>query len=455
MGVEDIAMKPLERMTRRRVAVRSGITIFAVMALLALSSLFAHRSGPVVLAAGVVGLPVATARAAENADAIRPFKIHVPEETLVDLRRRLAATRWPEKETVSDQSQGVQLETMKELVRYWQTDYNWRKAEAKLNALPQFMTTIDGLDIQFIHVRSKHENALPVIITHGWPGSVVEELKIVDRLTNPTAYGGSAADAFDVVIPSLPGYGFSGKPTTTGWNWDRTARAWDTLMKRLGYARYVSQGGDAGAKVSEALARLAPKGLLGIHMNLLLNVPPEVARGKALGEPAPAGLSENEKAAYDQWKMVSLGYFIEQATRPQTIGYSLAESPVGLAAWLTDHDVHSYEQIKHALAGHPDGELTRDEILDNITLYWVTNTGASAARLYWEGARVAYKGEVSVPTAFTVFPSEIYRAPRTWVERTYPNLIYFHEVDKGGHFAAWEQPQLFAEEVRAAFRSLR
>ena len=449
-------MTPLERMTRRRVAVRSGITIFAVVALLALSSTSARRTGRVALAAGVVGLQAATAKAAaENGDAIRPFKIHVPEDTLVDLRRRLASTRWLENETVSDQSQGVQLATMKELVRYWQTDYTWRKAEAKLNALPQFVTTIDGLDIHFIHVRSKHENALPVIITHGWPGSIIEELKIIDRLTNPTAYGGSASDAFDVVIPSMPGYGFSGKPTTTGWNFDRIARAWDTLMMRLGYTRYVSQGGDAGAKVSEALARLAPKGLLGIHMNLLLNIPPEIARATALREPAPAELSDKEKAAYQQWNANSLGYFIEQATRPQTIGYSLAESPVGLAAWLIDHDRHSYEQIASAFAGHPEGDLTRDEILDNITMYWVTNTGGSAARLYWEGARVAYKGEVRLPTAFTVFPGEIYRAPRTWVERTYPNLIYFHEVDTGGHFAAWEQPQLFAEELRAAFRSLR
>jgi pimeloyl-ACP methyl ester carboxylesterase len=432
--------------------VRIGLVIVAV---LAVSSTSARRTGSAVLASGVVAPKTATTTAAENSDAIRPFKVHVPESMLVDLRRRLAATRWPENETVSDQSQGVQLETMKELVRYWRTDYSWRKAEAKLNGLPQFMTTIDGLDIHFIHVRARHENALPMIITHGWPGSIIEELKIIDRLTNPTAYGGRASDAFDVVIPSMPGYGFSGKPTTAGWNFDRVARAWDTLMTRLGYTRYVSQGGDAGAKVSEALARLGPKGLLAIHMNLLLNIPPEIARGKALGEQAPAGLSENEKTAYDQWKMQSLGYFLEQATRPQTIGYSLAESPVGLAAWLIDHDAHSYEQIAHAVAGHPDGELTRDEILDNITLYWVTNTGTSAARLYWEGARVAYKGEVSVPTAFTVFPGELYRAPRNWIEKTYPNLIYFHEVDKGGHFAAWEQPQLFAEEIRAAFRSLR
>jgi pimeloyl-ACP methyl ester carboxylesterase len=393
--------------------------------------------------------------ALDTALAVRPFKVNVPQSALDDLRRRLAATRWPDKETVADQSQGVQLETMKEIVRYWQNDYNWRTAEAKLNALPQFVTTIDGLEIHFIHVRSKHEHALPVIVTHGWPGSIIEELKLIDPLTNPTAYGGRAEDAFDVVIPSLPGYGFSGKPTTTGWNWDRTARAWDTLMKRLGYTRYVAQGGDAGAKVAEALARQSPEGLLGIHINLLLNVPPEVARGKALNEPAPAGLTESEKTAYDQWKMVTLGYFIEQATRPQTIGYNLVDSPVGLAAWLSDHDPQTYQRIVRAFEGHPEGALTRDEILDNITLYWLTNTGASAARLYWETTRNTYTGQVSLPTAFTVFPNELYRAPRAWVERTYPHLIYFHEADKGGHFAAWEQPQLFSEEVRAAFRSLR
>ena len=387
--------------------------------------------------------------------AIRPFHINIPQSALDDLRRRLAATRWPEKETVADQSQGVQLATMKEMVRYWQSDYDWRKAEAKLNALPQFVTTIDGLDIHFIHVRSKHEHALPVVITHGWPGSIIEELKLIDPLTNPTAHGGRAEDAFDVVIPSLPGYGFSGKPTTPGWNWDRMARAWDTLMKRLGYARYVAQGGDAGAKVAEALAHQAPQGLLGIHINLLLNVPSDVARGKALNEPAPAGLSEEEKVAYDQWKMVSLGYYIEQATRPQTIGYNLADSPVGLAAWLSDHDAQTYQRIVRAFDGHPEGALTRDEILDNIMLYWLTNTGASAARLYWETTRNPLTGQVSLPTAFTVFPNELYRAPRAWVEKTYPHLIYFHEADKGGHFAEWEYPQLFAEEVRAAFRSLR
>lgn len=390
-----------------------------------------------------------------DTDAIRPFRVHVPEKAITDLRRRIRETRWPDQETVTDRTQGVQLATMKELVRYWLTDYDWRKAEAKLNALPQFVTTIDGVDIHFIHVRSRHPNALPLIMTHGWPGSIFELLGVIDPLTNPTAHGGRAEEAFDVVIPSMPGYGFSGAPTTTGWNSDRIARAWDTLMKRLGYTRYVSQGGDWGARVSESLARQAPPGLLGIHMNLLLTVPPEIARSSNAGDPAPAGLSEKEKAAYEQRKMRSLGYFIEQATRPQTIGFSLADSPVGLAAWLLDHDPHSYEQMAHAFEGRPEGGLTRDAILDNITLYWLTNTGASSARLYWEEARFVFKGEVPVRAAFTVFPGESFRAPRTWVERTFTNLIYFNEVDKGGHFAGWEQPELLAQEVRAAFKSLR
>ena len=394
-------------------------------------------------------------RATADDDSIRPFHIHVPESALIDLRQRLAATRLPERETAADQSQGVQLGTIKELLRYWQNDYDWRRAEAKLNALPQFVTTIDGVDIHFIHVRSRHPNAIPLIMTHGWPGSIFELLDVIDPLTNPTAHGGRREDAFDIVIPSMPGYGFSGKPTTTGWNPVRIARAWDTLMKRLGYTRYVAQGGDWGAKVSEALARQAPEGLLGIHINLLLNIPSEIARSIAAGDPAPAGLSEKETVAYNQRKALALAYLIEQSTRPQTIGYSLADSPAGLAAWMLDHDPHSYEQLAHAFEGHPEGGLTRDAILNDITLYWVTNTGASAARLYWENTRVAYKGDIAVPAAFTVFPGELWRAPRTWVEKTYKNLIYFNEVDEGGHFAAWEQPELFATEVRAAFRSLR
>jgi pimeloyl-ACP methyl ester carboxylesterase len=398
--------------------------------------------------------PAPTKAGATSEDkSIRPFRVDVPESALADLRQRIAAARLPDQET--DRSQGVQLATMKELVRYWQTNYDWRKAEERLNSLPQFVTTIDGVDIYFIHVRSSHPNAMPLIMTHGWPGSVIEMLNAIDPLTNPTAHGGRAEDAFDVVIPSMPGYGFSGKPVTTGWNPVRIAAAWDTLMKRLGYTRYVAQGGDWGAKVSEALARQAPEGLLGIHINLFLNIPPEIARSIAAGDPPPAGLSEKEKAAYEQRKSLALAYLIEQSTRPQTIGYSLADSPIGLAAWMLDHDPHSYEQLSHAFEGHPEGELTRDEILDNITLYWVTNTGTSAARLYWENARTAYKGDISVPAGFTVFPGELWRAPRTWVEKTYPNLIYFNEVDKGGHFAAWEQPEIFAAEVRAAFRSLR
>src|SRR5262245_14327555 len=391
-----------------------------------------------------------------STEAIRPFQVHVPKKELADLKHRLLEARLPDKETVTDQSQGVQLKTMQALVHYWATEYDWRKAEKKLNALPQFVTNIDGLDIYFIHVRSKVPNALPIIITHGWPGSIFEELKLIGPLTDPVAYGGKAEDAFDVVIPAMPGYGFSEKPTTIGWNTDRIARAWDTLMKRLGYTHYVAQGGDWGAKVSEALAHLAPQGLLGVHMNLLLTLPPEVNRAVALGEPAPADFSEAEKFAYNQRKALNpIGYLIEQARRPQTIGYSLSETPTGLAAWLLDHDPHSYELLAGVFDGHPDGDLTADEYLDNITLYWLTNTGASAARLYWENARVVYKGDVSVPAAFTVFPGELWHAPRTWVERAFKNLIYYHEVDKGGHFAAWEEPQLFAEELRAAFKSLR
>jgi pimeloyl-ACP methyl ester carboxylesterase len=434
-----------------RIAITSLLATAALVLLAAPSDAQTVSTAEVLVNGSHDGKP----RTSNEDTAIHSFHVRVPEELLVDLRRRLAATRWPDRETVADQSQGAQLATTKELVRYWQTDYDWRRAEAKLNALPQFKTNIDGLDIHFIHVRSPHPNAMPLIITHGWPGSIFELLNVIDPLTNPTAHGGRAEDAFDVVIPSMPGYGFSGKPTTTGWNSDRIARAWDTLMKRLGYTRYVSQGGDWGARVSESLARQAPEGLLGIHMNLLLTLPPEITRAIGAGDPAPAGLSEKEKAAYEQRRRRSLGYFTEQATRPQTIGYSLADSPVGLAGWLLDHDPHSYEQMAHAFEGHPEGGLTRDAILDNITLYWVTNTGTSAARLYWEEARFVFDGDVAVPAAFTVFPGETIRAPRSWVERTFRNLIYYNEVDKGGHFAAWEQPELFAAEVRAAFRSLR
>jgi pimeloyl-ACP methyl ester carboxylesterase len=394
--------------------------------------------------------------------AIRPFHVHVPQAAIDDLRRRIAATRWSDKETIADQSQGVQLATMKDLVRYWGTKYDWRKAEAKLNALPQFMTNIDGLDIHFIHVRSKHPNALPLLVTHGWPGSVIEQLKIIAPLTNPTAYGGRPEDAFDLVIPSIPGYGFSGKPTGTGWNPDHIARAWAELMHRLGYTRYVAQGGDWGAPISSAMARQAPAGLLGIHINLPATIPPDVATVLASGGPAPAGLSEKERAAFDSLNIFNKkerAYAVIMGTRPQTIGYGITDSPVGLAAWLLGHP--GFAQWTSS-GGDSKKSPTKDEVLDDITLYWLTNSAVSSARLYWENGStsllnaIAQKtNEISLPVAITVFPGEIYPAPETWARRAYRNLSYFHEVDQGGHFAAWEQPQLFSEEIRAAFRSLR
>jgi pimeloyl-ACP methyl ester carboxylesterase len=393
----------------------------------------------------------------ETAIEVRPFHVEIPEARLEDLRRRIAAARWPSKELVADRSQGVQLATLQELARYWTTDYDWRKAEAKLNALPQFTTEIDGENIHFIHVKSPHENALPLIMTHGWPGSVIELLDTVGPLTDPTAHGGVAEDAFDLVLPSLPGYGFSGEPTELGWDAGRTARAWAELMHRLGYTRYVAQGGDLGAIVTDVMGRQAPEGLLGIHMNLLVTT---------LGAATPPpGDSEEERAALDAintFTTSGFGYFLEQSTRPQTIGYALLDSPVALAAWLLDHDTDSYYKISHAfLDGEPSGHLTRDQIVDNITLYWLTGTGASAARAYWELGRAQALAagqpppEVSLPVGFTTFPGEIFQAPRSWVEQSYPNLIYFNKVDKGGHFAAWEEPELFSAEVRAAFRSLR
>ncbi len=388
---------------------------------------------------------------------IRPFHLNMPEAALVDLRHRILATNWPDKETVADQAQGVQLATMQALARYWATDYDWRKTEAKLNALPQFITEIDGVDIHFIHVRSKHPNALPLIITHGWPGSIIEQLKIIDPLTNPTAHGGNAADAFDVVIPSLPGHGFSGKPTTTGWDPIRIARAWIVLMKRLGYTRFVAQGGDWGNAVTEQMALLTSPELIGIHTNMAATVPDNVATALQFGNPPPSGLSADEKRAWDQLDSFykhGLGYAQEMANRPQTL-YALADLPVGLAAWILDHDAASEALIARVFAGQSEG-LTREDIVENISLYWLTQTAVSSARLYWEShlAFFAPKG-IPIPTAVSAFPDEIYAAPQSWAERAYPNLIYYNKLDKGGHFAAWEQPELFTEEMRASFKSLR
>jgi pimeloyl-ACP methyl ester carboxylesterase len=417
-------------------------------------------------AVGASGLFATSARAAAEDGSIRPFHINIPEGQLVDLRRRIAATRWPDKETVTDESQGLPLATIQDLARYWQSDYDWRKVEAKLNALPQFMTEIDGLDIHFIHVRSKHDNALPLIVTHGWPGSVIEQLAIIDPLTNPTAHGASASGAFHLVIPSLPGFGFSAKPTTSGWGAERTARAWIVLMKRLGYTQYVSQGGDLGAGVCTAMAKQAPAELLGIHTNFPGTIPTDIAKALAAGDPPPSGLSADEKRAYEQLTVLFAkrrAYAQMMGTRPQTL-YGLADSPVGLASWLFDHG-DGYGQpaaaITSAVLGrtindHPAGDLTRDDVLDDFTLYWLTNTAVSAARFYWETHFSLYNAaDVSIPAGVSVFPGENYQAPRSWTERAYHKLAYFNKVDAGGHYAAWEQPQLFSAEVRAAFMSLR
>ncbi|MFL6222010.1 MAG: epoxide hydrolase family protein [Actinomycetes bacterium] len=394
--------------------------------------------------------------AAAEDTTIRPFHVDLPDQALDDLRRRLAAVRWPSRELVDDRSQGVQLATLQELARSWTTDYDWRKAEARLNALPQFMTTIDGVNIHFLHLHSPHEQALPLLMTHGWPGSVIELLETVGPLTDPTAHGGAATDAFDLVLPSLPGYGFSGEPTELGWGPGRVAQAWAELMGRLGYGRYVAQGGDVGAAVTDAMGRQAPQGLVGIHTNLLVT---------ALGGGAMPAETAQERAALEQTKTFrasGFGYFLEQATRPQTIGYALLDSPVALAAWMLDHDTDSYQKISRAFVdGQPTGGLTRDHILDNLSLYGLTGTGTSAARSYWESGRAqaAAAGqappEVRLPVGFTTFPDEIFAAPRSWVEQGYPTLTYFNEADRGGHFAAWEEPQLFTEELRAAFRTLR
>jgi pimeloyl-ACP methyl ester carboxylesterase len=442
--------KSLSPTRRRFLAAAAGAGLL-------LAPSMAAGDAPSNLPSGTDALQTGTAKAGE----IRPFRVNVPTEDLADLRRRIAATRWPDRETVSDQSQGIQLAKLQELVRHWGTAYDWRKAEAKLNALPQFVTNIDGLDIHFIHVRSKHANALPVIMTHGWPGSVFELLKVVGPLSDPTAHGGKAEDAFDLVFPSMPGYGFSGKPTDTGWGPDRIARTWAQLMQRLGYTRYVAQGGDWGSPVSSAMARQAPAGLLGIHINLPAAVPAEILKVVNDGGPAPAGLSEKERAAFDAissaTKMGDRSYAAMMGTRPQTIGYGLTDSPAGLAAWMLGHP--GFAQWTYSSS---DPEKSPDEVLDDVTLYWLTNSATSAGRLYWEyagrsvtNAATERTSEIALPVAITVFPGETYRAPETWARRAYPNLIYFREVDKGGHFAAWEQPELFASELRAAFRPLR
>ena len=413
-------------------------------------------------AAGAFGLfPERPAEAGEGRE-IRPFRVNFPDDALVDLRRRIAATRWPDKETVADPSQGVQLATVQQLARYWQADYDWRKAEARLNALPQFITDIDGLDIHFIHVRSKHENALPLIVTHGWPGSIIEQLKIIGPLTDPTAHGASASDAFHVVIPSLPGYGFSGKPTAPGWTPVSIAKAWAALMQRLTYTKYVAQGGDWGNAVSEIMALQEPPGLLGIHTNMAATVPANISKALAFHQAPPADLTAEERNAWDQlvdFYGKGLAYALEMSNRPQTLT-GIADSPVGLAAWMIDHDIRSYGLIARVFDGKAEG-LTRDDLLDNITLYWLTNTAISSARLYWDTTQISngagffdVRG-VKLPVAVSAFPDEIYAAPRSWAERAYPKLIHYNKLDKGGHFAAWEQPEIFCAEMRAAFKSLR
>jgi pimeloyl-ACP methyl ester carboxylesterase len=413
-------------------------------------------------AAVAVSLFPQSLSAAAGGEAIRPFTVSFPEEELAELRRRVAATKWPDRETVTDASQGVQFATIQNLAQYWATDYDWRKMEARLNALPQFITEIDGLDIHFIHVRSKHENALPVIITHGWPGSIIEQLKVIEPLTNPTAHGGTAADAFDVVIPSLPGHGFSGKPTAPGWTPVTIARAWATLMQRLGYTKYVAQGGDWGNAVSEVMALQEPAGLLGIHTNMAATVPANISKALAFHEAPPADLGADERNAWDQlvdFYGKGLAYALEMSNRPQTL-YGIADSPVGLAAWMLDHDIRSYKLIARVFDGQTEG-LTRDDILDNVTLYWLTNTAISSARLYWDTTQISngagffdVRG-VKIPVAVSAFPDEIYAAPQSWAERAYPKLIHYNKLAKGGHFAAWEQPEVFCAELTVSFRPLR
>jgi pimeloyl-ACP methyl ester carboxylesterase len=454
-------MKPLERLTRRE-SLRTGVFVIAAMAVLALSSTSPRRVGPALFPVTAVDVSAATPMVSENDDtAIRPFRVNVPDGDLTDLRRRLAATRWPDKETVADRSQGAQLANLRELVRYWGTEYDWRKGEAKLNAFPQFKTRIDGADIHFIHVKSRHPNALPLIITHGWPGSVFEQIKLIGPLTDPTAFGGRAEDAFDVVIPSLPGYGFSSAPIETGWGSERIGRSWDVLMKRLGYTRYVAQGGDWGAGIVEAMGRQAPEGLLGIHTNLPATVPNEVGAALA-GGPIPPGLSDQERAVIDGLRKFGqsgeMAYVAMMSARPQALGYGQTDSPAGLAGWTLVHPGFAH----WTYGSDPQQTPTRDDVLDDFTLYWLSNSATSSARLYWENrdqnlisAASQKTDQISVPVAISVFPEEVYRAPETWARRAFRNLIYFHEADRGGHFAAWEHPELFADELRHAFRSLR
>jgi pimeloyl-ACP methyl ester carboxylesterase len=436
---------------------RRGLLAGSVAALFARLFTFASPTQAQTMTTSEATIATERSKQAAGKNTIRPFRVSFPQAALTDLRRRIKATKWPSRETVADASQGVQLATTQALARHWADAYDWRKCEAKLNALPQFVTEIDGLEIHFIHVRSKHKNALPVIVTHGWPGSIIEQLKIIDPLTNPTAHGGSASDAFDVVIPSLPGHGFSGKPTTTGWDPIRIARAWIVLMKRLGYTQYVAQGGDWGNAVTEQMALQAPPELIGIHTNMPATIPDDIAKALQSGGTPPSGLSADERYAYDQLDFFykhGLAYAQEMGNRPQTL-YAIEDSPVGLAAWMLDHDARSYELMARVFAGQPEG-LTRDDILDNVTLYWLTNTAVSSARLYWESKLpfFAPKG-VAIPVAVSAFPDELYTAPRSWTERAYPKLVHYNKLDKGGHFAAWEQPALFVAEVRAGFRSLR
>jgi pimeloyl-ACP methyl ester carboxylesterase len=453
-------MKEADDGSRRRFLKSSLFGLAVAFSPRAIVEAFAASKTKTIQKKNAMIQPSATQPASEQVSdktAIRPFQFNFPDAELTDLRRRVNATRWPERELVSDATQGVQIATMQKLVRYWGTDYDWRKGEAKLKAVPHFITEIDGLDIHFIHVRSKEKNALPVIITHGWPGSIIEQLKIIAPLTNPTAHGGKAEDAFDVVIPSLPGYGFSGKPTATGWDPIRIARAWTVLMKRLGYTRYIAQGGDWGNAVTEQMALLTPPGLIGIHTNMPATIPDDIAKALGVGGPPPAGLSADEMRAYQQVDFFyknGLGYANEMSHRPQTL-YGIADSPVGLAAWMIDHDAASQALIARVFDGQSEG-LTRDDILDNVTLYWLTNTAVSSARLYWESklAFFAPKG-VPVPTAVSAFPDEIYQAPRSWTEKAYPKLIHYNRLPKGTHFAAWEQPEFFVAELRAGFKSLR